>query len=220
MKLRVDLLRAEERRYQGPVSTRFAIRIGAITLGVVSALLLLVALHAFLSVRSELRATRGNWQQIEQRFNEVQALQRASGEQQALLKELDRWSALRAPWSALLPELSQIVPASMQLTRLGIRSEWSFVKAPAPTTSDGKEIPLPPMPTRRVYLSLEGRASGDLADEVVVGFVRTLRESPGYAPLFESVKLQRLVRETVSAPGRTPDRLFMIEGEFLPRKFE
>lgn len=220
MKLRVNLLRPEEQRYQGPVSLRFALLIGAATFGAIALLVLAVGLHAFFSVRGDLRAAREAWQTLEPRFNTITALQKAESENRMLLAELDRWGKLRTPWTGLLQELQRITPASLQLTRLVVRSEWVFVKPPAAVTSDGKEIPLPAIPARKIYLSLEGRAAGELADEVVVTFVRTLRQSQGFEKLFESVKLQRLVRATAGGTERQTDRLFLIEGEFLTRKLE
>ena len=220
MKLRVDLLTQEERRYQGPVSLKFAVTIGGITLGSLALITLLVVVHALLSVRSDLKTARGNWQQIEARYKTVTDKQKAEGENQAVLTELKLWSKQRISWTDLLAELRRIAPASMQFTRLTVRSEWAFVRPPAKTTSDGKEIPQAAVPARRFFLSLEGRAAGDLADQVVVDFERAWRQSPGFQPLFESVKLQRLVREATSETGRQPDRLFLIEGEFRARKLE
>ncbi len=222
MNLRVNLLRPEEQRYQGPVSLRFAITVGGITLGCILLILLLVGLHSYISVRRDLNASRTGWQKIESRFNDVTAKQKAEGENQQLLNELKKWNKQRVAWTPLLKELQDIAPASVQFTRLMVRSDWSFQKVPGPTTSDGKEIPQPMTPTRRYFISLEGRAAGDLADQVVVDFERTWRQSAGYQPLFESVKLQRLVRDAVGSAERQAqaDRLFLIEGEFRARKLE
>ena len=220
MKLRVDLLTTEERRYQGPVSLKFAVTVGGITFGCLALIALVVVAHALLSVRSDLKAARANWQQIEGRYKAVTEKQKAEGDNQAILTELKLWGKQRIAWTDLLAELRRIAPATMQFTRLTVRSEWTFVKPPAKMTSDGKEIPQPAVPARRFFLGLEGRAAGDLADQVVVDFERAWRQSPGFQPLFESVKLQRLVREATGDTGRQPDRLFLIEGEFRARKLE
>jgi hypothetical protein len=222
MNLRVNLLRPEEQRYQGPVSLRFAISVGGITVGCLLLILLLVGLHSYISVRRDLGASRTGWQKIEARFNAVTTKQKAETDNQLLLAELKKWNRQRVEWTPLLKELQNIAPPSVQFTRLMVRSDWNFQKVPGPTTSDGKEIPQPLLPARRYYVSLEGRAAGELADQVVVDFERTWRQSPGFQPLFESVKLQRLVREAVGGADRQAqaDRLFLIEGEFRVRKLE
>ena len=112
------------------------------------------------------------------------------------------------------------LPQNLQLTRLTVRGEWVFFKPPSPPAAEGKEpLQLPAIPGRKFYVTLEGRATGEMSDESVVQFVKILRDAEGYRPLFENIKLQRLVRDTVAA-DRQADRLFSIEGEFFLRKLE
>jgi hypothetical protein len=228
MSLRINLLKENEYRYQGPVSLRFTILVSSALVGLILLVVLGLAAQRSMALRRNLRDARAEWTRIEPQFNKVSDLQKSLGANDALIGELALWSKTRPSWSKLLPALQQVVPESVQFTRLNARSEWQFLKPPAPPAGSGAEAgakskaqatELPNIPARKAFVSVEGRARGDLADETVVQLVRTWREADEYRPLFESVKLQRLLRENVQGKEQ-PDRLFEIQGEFFLRRLE
>lgn len=227
MSLRVNLLRQEEYRYQGPVSLRLVMVLCGSLLGAGALLFIAFAMQNYFSLRSNMNSAQSEWQAIETRYNAVTTEQKNLLANQALIGELNLWTKTRPSWSSLLPSLQQIVPASVQLTRFAVRSEWQYIKPLPPATSaqpEGTPPPapreIPSIPARKSFISTEGRARGELADETVVQFVRTLREEAVYQPLLESVKLQRLMREVGQNEGAEADRIFEIQGEFFMRKLE
>lgn len=224
--LRVNLLKESEYRYQGPVSMRFVMLICGSLLGAVVLLLAAVSIQQSLALRSNLRLAKQEWESIEARYNSVVEKQKELATHLSLLRELQTWHTNRPEWSRLLPALQDIAPESVQLTRLGMRSDWVYLKPPAPpegakSGDENKEAKNPPLiPARKTTISAEGRARGELADETVVQFVRTWRDNAAFKPYFESVRLQRLQRESDRGSGGGDDRLFEIQGEFALRKLE
>ena len=222
MSLRVNLMRESEYRYQGPVSRKFVLRASIITAATAVFLLLTVSVHQQISLSRNLKTTREDWQSIEKRFKEATVLRDKLTAHQTILNELGKWEKSRPNWTRALENLQGIVPSTIQLTKLSVRGEWQFIQPPArpPKEGDTTEQKPPPMvPARRITLNLEGKASGELADETVIQFVKTIRESAELNPMLESVKLQRLLREA-SMVDVQADRVFEIQGEFFLRKLE
>lgn len=219
MSLRVNLLKEAEYRYQGPVSLRFAILISGSLVAAILLLVGVVAVQRYFSLRNSLRLAQKEWENIEDRYTDITEKQKELNGNQALLTELGKWARNRPVWGSILPEFQRMVPETVQLTRLGVRSDWIFLKAPAPVVKEGEEQKEQPMiPARKFSLMTEGLAQGELADETVVQFVRTMRENAVFTPYFESIKLQRLQRDSSQA-GRE-NRQFEIQGEFALRKLE
>ncbi len=238
MSLRVNLLKPEELRYQGPVSRQFIITLVGSALALIFVLGILVTIQRQYALSKNLSWAREEWIKVEPRYKKDQAEQQKMFDNEALLKELNLWGSTRLQWGSLLVELQAIVPPTIQLTRMAVRSEWVFKKPPAaaaaaepaPEAAKGEnatataEPPPAPAatPARKVEVTLEGRAAGELADEVVVQFVKSFRDAPAYQPLFEAVKLQRMLRDTAGkdTEDKLADRIFEIHGQFFERELK
>lgn len=222
MSLRVNLMREAEYRYQGPVSRKFVLRVSVITAAAVAFLLLTISVHQQISLSRNLKTTKEDWQSIETRFKTATALRDKLNAHQTILNELGKWEKSRPDWTRALENLQTIVPSTIQITKLNVRGEWQFIQPPTPPAKEGETTApkAPPMvPARRIAMNLEGKASGELADETVIQFVKTIRESAELNPMLESVKLQRLLREAALVDMQA-DRVFEIQGEFFLRKLE
>jgi hypothetical protein len=211
---RVNLLRPDEMRYQGPVSREF-IRQAAVG-GVCALLLLMVVLSVFRhrSIRHNLVLLQESWSEMSPRYEQVRSMQAALGSLQQVEAELQAWNASRIEWGTLLTDLQQIVPAEIQLTRLSVRGETGLLETPASTGSPKAGAP-PPLLARRFNFRIDGRAPGAMAEEVVVRFARTMRDTPAFKEVLDTVRLQGLQRAAGSR--EEPDRLFGIEGTSRPR---
>lgn len=218
MKLRVNLLRDNEARYQGPVSLRFAMVAGGSTAAIILLILIGIAVHRHVSTSHSLAFARDQWQRLEPEFKVVQSKQKQLRDRQALQAELGLWTSTRVNWYRVLRDLQAIVPPSVQLRQLNVSGTWDFIAAEKP--ADGSDRKDPPTPARRFTLSIAGNASGELADETVVQFTRSLRDAQGLHPVFETVRLQRMSRAAGGGEEQQTDRAFEIEALSAVRKLQ
>ena len=230
MSLRIDLMREEEFRHQGAVSHRF---IGFASGGFLAGLLLVgmgILIERDIASGRELAQLSGSWAEMSPRFERAKERRAELTKIQSYQSELKQWADTRMDWAARLDELNSLIPNSIQLTRLNVRCEWAAIKAPPPPpapltdkpdAAEKKKAPLPPpeaVPARKYYLSIAGRAAGESGGDQALGIVTKLKMIPGYGATFESIKLQNVVRDSVS--GDLADRSFSIEGVTLPRRLE
>lgn len=222
MSLRVDLMQEGEYRYQGAVSRRFA---GMAVAGLVTGMLLVwaaVVVDHHKAVRRELRNLEAEWSTIEGHYKRAQQKRADYAWSLGLQKELAPWVSNRVDWASRLDELNGLVARNIQLTRLNLRSEWSLIKPPPPPPpADAAETPPPPppgQPAQRFTLGIAGRAAGEAGSDAAVALVRQLKDSPGYAAVFENIRLQNLLRE--ERTDDLADRSFSIDGAGLSRKLE
>ncbi len=223
MSLRVNLLKEEEYRYQGPVSLRFALLASG---GLILAILLLAGatlLQRRLSLKHSINEAQEEWTRIEGRYGQVTAKQKLLNNNNALLNELKPWADSRPNWSLLLPALQRRVPASAQLTRLSIRSDWIFLKPEIPPTPDSATKatatpPPPATPARKFTITAEGRILGERSEDVVLAFVKELRDDPAFSPYVQSMNLMRFQRASEQDSGDARD--FTVSGEFNLRKLQ
>lgn len=208
MSVRVNLMLADEFRSSSAVTTSISPRVLAISGGAMIATLLALGMVHYRMVSNGLALATSRFATLEPRFNEATRLQLDRNHNRNLIDELDRWAASGVVWGAPLGELARLVPESLQFTRLAIDSS---IEKPRPVRRSGatKDAPTPP-PLRRYTVRIDGAASGELSDQTVVDFVKTLRDSPTFAGWIESVQLQGLQRATAANAG-PDDRVFRID---------
>jgi hypothetical protein len=241
MKLRVNLLKDAEKRYQGPVSIRFLLRTGGIGVGALLLIYAVLAIQGQYMLRRNLKAAQEEWTRIGPRYEEITKRQAVLNSYKTLLDELNQWGATNADAQLhrMLLQLQKQIPPSVQLLKVDVSSDWVFVKPeppkPPPKPAKGEKKPkekpkegekkpekpvvkdLGAVPGREVRLLIAGRVTGELADEVVVQFTKTLHNSPGYAIMFDTMELQKLYREDTSRTGGGNWRQFEILGTAKPR---
>lgn len=221
MSLRVDLMLPEELRYQGAVSKRFIAASGGV---IVFCVLLLWVATSWIqrsSLNNEVAQLEAEWGNLEPRYNVAKTKLADHTLIQSFDNELKQWNTTRVEWAPLFDELNTMVPESIQLTRLNFRSEWSIITQPAPPQDDPDKPPKPAppgVPARRVYLTLSGRAAGDAGSDDAVRMVQAIKNSGGYSAVFETIKLQSLLRD--AQQGDAADRTFSIEAVGLMRKLQ
>lgn len=222
MKLRVNLLKEGETRYQGPVSLRFLVRAGGGTIIAIIVLVVGIAIQRQVMLTRNLKWSQAEWQRIGPRYEEIKKKQTLLTNYKGLLEELQQWGYTNTSWHEMLLELQKNVPESVQLSRLQVDGAWTFIKPPAVPPKEGSTAPpreLPSTPARQITLTVAGKVTGELADEVVVRFTKSLEKSPGFDTLFDTMKLQRLFRDSGDAK-RTDVRQFEIEGQSKARKLQ
>ena len=207
MSVRVNMMLAEELRATPSVTASFSPRVLAIVGGAIVATLLALGTVHYRMVSNGLRLAQARFVTVEPRFNEATRIQLDRNHNHNLIDELDRWAASGVAWSVPLAELGRLVPESVQFTRMTIESA---IDKPRPVRRRGQEDAPQPPPLRRYTVRIDGAASGELSDQTVVDFVKTLRESPAFVGWVESVQLQGLQRATVATAG-PDDRVFRID---------
>jgi hypothetical protein len=222
MTVRVNLLKPSEFRRQGAVSGPFILRV---SVGSILAFITLFSLLGAIQYRiahQDLLACREIWRLREPLYNQIQAMKEDLATEKKLQQELKGWAASRLEWLDPLIELQQIVPASLQLKHLSVRGETEIRQAAPPpemTEEGGTALAAAPpsiIPTRRFYLNLDGRATGRMAEDVVVQFVREIGRADLLKSFLESVKLQSLQRDSSQA-GDQAGRVFAIEAITMRR---
>ncbi len=222
MKLRVNLLKDGETRYQGPVSIRFLARAGGGTIIAMVVLVVGIALQQQIMLKRNLKWSQAEWERIGPRYEEVKKKQSLLANYKDLLDELQLWGYTNTDWHEMLLELQKNVPESVQLSRLQVDGSWTFIKPPPVPPKEGSTAPpreMPAIPARQITLTVAGKVTGELADEVVVRFTKSLEKARGFDTLFDTMKLQRLFRDS-GDPSKTDVRQFEIEGKSMERKLQ
>ena len=68
---------------------------------------------------------------------------------------------------------------------------------------------------------MEGKATGQMAESVVVQFVRTIGSARTFKQILDSIKLQSMQKENSTADqGEQADRVFSIEASTLKREMK
>jgi hypothetical protein len=209
MNLKLDLLRDAERRFQGPVSVRFAVRMALAAVGTVVALVLIVVGRGYFATHRSVAEARVAWEKISPHYKDALARQKDLNALQGLDRWLTNWHSARLNTSGLLYDLQDLVPTNIQLTRLTLVSDFD-TRAESATARAAKTNA--PIVRVRSSLTMEGKASGERAEESANGFVADLEKQPRFGPLLDSVKLQRLDRDPA-----TGDRVFEVNLDFRVR---
>lgn len=228
MSIRVNLLKPSEARRQSVVGVKFMIHVG---IGTILSILAIVGTLGFIryeTAKSDLVAARSIWEIREPLYNKVLKMKEDLATEKKFQQELRGWQASRIEWAPLLIELRKICPPTVQLRRLGIRSDLFIKKAPVvtPVDMDGGEDPAKVttaspslgLAMRWFTITIEGQAAGAMAEDVVVRFVRTFGNDPLFKPLFETPpSLNRLQRDS-SQGDEQPIRTFTIGGSTQKRE--
>jgi hypothetical protein len=226
MTVRVNLLKATEFRRQGAVSGAFVLRTSVGSILAFITLFSLLGAVQYRIARQDLMACREIWRIREPLYDQMQAMKEDLSMERKVQQELRGWGAARLEWYDPLLELQQLVPPTLQFRHMIIRGdiEVRVPQSAAPAESeDGSAAPeapaAAPVPQRRFYISLDGRASGRMAEDAVVRFVREIGKATLLKSFLESIKLQSLQRDSVQA-GEQADRLFSIEATSTRREMK
>lgn len=223
MSIRVNLLKPSEARRQGIVGVKFLIWV---SVGSAVAILLILGALGFMryeTSKNNLAAARSIWGIREPMYNKVMKMKEDLATEKKFQQELRGWQASRIEWKPLLIELRKICPPTVQLRRLAVRGEFFVTQQkPVVETVDGetsKPAAAPPRVAMRGYtITMDGKAAGAMAENVVVQFVRTFGSDPLFKPLFEAPpKLNSLQRESTQG-SEQPIRTFSIEGSTRKRE--
>jgi len=225
MSIRVNLLKPSEARRQGMVSVKFMIHVSIAT---AVAILLIIGGMSFIRYeigKRDLEAARNIWKIREPMYKKIVTMRDDLATEKKFQQELRGWQASRIDWKPLLIELRKICPPMVQLRRLSIRGELTIKQKPVAQAVDGEPpapsaAPSPGLAMRWYTITIDGKATGDMAEDIVVQFVRKFGSDALFKPIFESPpKLNSLQRDT-SQGGEQPNRIFTIEGTTQKREMK
>jgi hypothetical protein len=224
MTTRVNLLQAAEFRRQGLVSTVFIIRVSIMTVVLFFAVFGFLTLLQYRNSRQQLASAREIWKAREPAYRKTLVMKQDLATKRKLDQELLGWQVSRTAWEGPLAALRQIAPPSLQFRRLNIRGEMDVRVPKVKAAKEGgrkaggaeKAAGEPPAgmaggkPARLFFLLIEGRTSGDQAEDVVLQFDAALRRAPAFRALLQSVRLQRLEIEEAGSE-KSAGQAFAIE---------
>ncbi len=193
MRIRIDLLAFSERRQQGPVSTRFALRTTVLTL--ILAVILGAAWLFFIShtARSEIQTKESAWRDMEPLVKAIRRLRGRNADAQAFLNELDAWAEVRQAGHVVLEHIQRVVPAEMQFVRLEIRDD---ITARRPSSEAE-----PARPYRQFRMRINGRTAGERSEDTVARFLLALKDIGAPNRFCPSVSLVSLQSDPQAGAG-------------------
>lgn len=175
---RVNLLKKSEQRYQGAVSRRFLL-VGIVVAPILFITLLSgVKLIQYNNVQSELKSSRERWVELEPRLMLCNEEQRNLAANQRVLGLIAGWQDSKIPYSKLLDEIQESLPATIQLSRLSFssKSETSIYDTPADFIVDH-------------LLTMRGVVQGDRPEDEIFGLRKDLLKTECMGKTFKSLKL-------------------------------
>jgi len=193
MKVRIDLLDVSERRQQGPVTTRFAVRALLWTLAASSALAGAWLAYTSLQARSEILIQEATWRDVEPRVTAARKMRLRDADAQAFLGELDAWAEIRRPLHGVLDQTQRIVPQEMQFIRMEIRDD---IAARRPASEEEAARPY-----RQFRIRIHGRAAGERSEDTVSRFIQALKDVGSPAPVCPLVSLVSMQTDPFSGSG-------------------
>ncbi len=154
------------------------------------------------------KVSRANkeWVPMVQEYARLDALRTQQANDAIILNELDAQIKVRLSWSKILNAVSDVVPSSVQLVKLGTVMSRDMVAAPPEAkpaaSAPGKgPPPPPPMVERPVQLlELEGIAvKGKLGEEDMQSFLDQIRSHPLFKEYFDNIRLMDITSTTDQA---------------------
>lgn len=175
MSLQIDMLRDEERRYQGPVNPKFVLIstvLAVILLGVIIGGTLMVSK---LTSKSQLEMARKEWSRLEPQLKSIEAEREALKDKKTLIgaykkkisQSIDLWSALHA--------IQVETPASIQLEYVALK-HWDRVYMDE-NRGDGYN------------LAVSGKVAKSRDESTIIDFKRSLGQSETMNKDFQMFRL-------------------------------
>ena len=223
MSIRVNLLKPSEARRQSMVGIKFMIQFGAATAVVILLILGGLSFLRYETGKRDLEKTRNIWEIREPMYLKVVKMKEDVATEKKFQQELRGWHASRIDWKPLLIELRKICPPLVQLRRLGIRGDLLIKQMPAAEAAGGESPtpsapPSPGLAMRWYTITIEGKALGDMAEDVVIQFVRAFGSDALFKPIFEAPPRLNSLQRDMSQEGEQPNRNFTIEGSTQKRE--
>ncbi|MDF7823651.1 hypothetical protein P4B35_06460 [Pontiellaceae bacterium B12227] len=197
---RVNLLKKNELRYQGAVSWNFILLCG---IGTPVLLILLGIGLCFvqnISIKTQLKSSHALWENLEPQLESHKKRSHALATNQKILDLFEGWEASKASFVMLMEDVQDVVPESVQFSRMSIRTGES-----RPFYKNAAELQLD------YSLIIDGIAQGTQAENLVIGFQKDLIACKEVGSMFDSLKLASLRKKT-NAKGENI-REFSLVGE-------
>ena len=225
MSIRVNLLKPSEARRQSMVGLKFIFQFGMATV-----VMILLIFGGLSFIRNEtgkrdLEKARNIWEIREPMYQKIVEIKGDMATEKKFQQELEGWHASRIDWKPLLIELRKICPPLVQLRRLDIRGDVLIKQMPAVEAANSEPpassaAPSAGLAMRWYSITLEGKASGNMAEDVVIQFVRAFGNDALFKPIFESPPRLNSLQRDMSQDGEQPNRIFTIEGSTQKREIK
>jgi len=196
---RVNLIKKNERRYQGLLSRGFILTTG---IGVPSVFVLLVFVLLYgqsMSLNAQLESSRAVWENYEPRLKQYRKEKSGLTTTGKIKNLFDGWGQSQRSFLGLLEEFQQGTPANIQFTRLSIRTGAS-----KPIYKTAEELELD------YDLVISGKAEGEAAENAVIKLQKHLLSGQEVGSTFNTLKLASMRNSTTDAG--TPVRQFSLTG--------
>jgi hypothetical protein len=212
-------------RRESSIDPRFLAAVGASTVA-----LAIFAAWSFLysslqAARNERSRTVAANEKIKSLAMEVAQKNEMIRHWQGIDARLQRKPKVRMPWSRQLAALTEVVPDTVIISSVSVRSnpvkvevsDAPAVKPGAGAASGSRRLPVRPKTVLRLQydLTLTGVAVGDSADDVVSRFSREIPQHPEIGSWLESVELTSL-QPDANAFAHQPGKKFSIVCRYKP----
>ena len=205
MNLRVDFILETEQRSGSVISVKFLIRVVAIIVPLIVALLLAWQIYGLIRVKSEFRSTENQWQSVEPLEKKAKELAQERLANEDLVAQLNGWRTSRLDWHLHLLRFFHHVPGNIQLVNLRISQALQVVDDKAPA---------------RVFtLDLHGKAFGADAESSVKSLERLLAADPAFSNDVKKVEVPLYGADVTAGAGKN-DRVFELRCSYRERLFQ
>jgi hypothetical protein len=203
MNLQVNLVLPSEQRSPSLINWRLLLRVMYVLVPACLALLVASWVFRAAQLKTVLTSLEGRRATTEPRLNAAIAVSGQLRTNRMSYAELNGWRDAGIRWADRLFALQTNVPASVQLRQLTVQQQMRLI--------DDKT------PARFFSLVVQGRASGEDAEEEIARMHHTIRNEPTFGAGADSLKVQASADPSPSAVRS--DRVFRLDCVFTPKPF-
>jgi len=199
MSLRVDLIYPNEQRSGGIVTLKSIVRVAAIIVPSIIALIIAWVVVNMMLAQSALNVLESRWASSEKRQKVAMQLAADLGRNRRILEQLNGWKGATRNWNKDLVAIIELTPKAIQLTSLDV----TIIE---PKTRDNPNIE----PGRSFVMRITGRTSDAEAKQAIETLRNGLEQHPHFKTFVDTVEVTHYGADESDGAGPM-DRVFEIE---------
>lgn len=206
MSLHIDFIYENERRSASLITFKFVLGLSGIVIPLVALAFATFAVLRYHQLKSELDGVEFYWNTLEPEYLEAQQIRAELEAVRAIDAEFERWRNARMGWAKPLEAVREVVPPSIQLTRLQIRDDLKIDRN---------------VPVYHFDIMMEGRARGASPRTDVEQLQDNLRKHSAMVEIVDQVIIPP--GSFQADPDRDAERehrIFRLHAPLIPRRFE
>jgi len=194
----------EERRSASVINLKSLIRMAAIVVPSILAVVLAMVTMSTMSLSSTLQSKQAQWETEKPRRDQAARIRNELAANVKILTEIKGWQRSRVVWHEQLAALQRESPPDIFFQSLRLSHAFQTV--------DNKA-------SRAFSMNLKGKSVGDNSDQTVLLLKRRFTLNEPFASHLKSAEIIQFDEDKTASAG-SKDRIFQFDCEYKPRKFE